>query len=78
MLFINLLLIIINYFNINYNIDYICSVNDTTTTNMNVNNTQDPVRWWPSGTAQNWGIIGTAVGVFRLTPGSQRQFGIRE
>jgi hypothetical protein len=36
------------------------------------NNPQDPVRWWPSGTTQNWGIIGTAVGVYRLVPGTPR------
>lgn len=32
----------------------------------------DPVRWWPSGVAINWGILGTAIGAYRLTPGSQR------
>jgi len=37
-----------------------------------VNETQDPVRWWPSGTAQTRGILGTALGVFRLVPGNPR------
>lgn len=33
---------------------------------------QDPVRFWPSGTAQTWGIIGTAIAVYRITAGSPR------
>jgi hypothetical protein len=37
-----------------------------------VNDTQDPVRWWPSGTPQTWGILGTALGVYRLVPGNPR------
>jgi hypothetical protein len=43
--------------------------------NVNENNNQDPVRWWPSGTplAQaTWGILGTALGIYRLVPGSPR------
>jgi hypothetical protein len=36
------------------------------------NNNSDPVRWWPSGTAQNWGIIGAALAAYRLVPGSPR------
>jgi len=36
------------------------------------NSTQDPVRWWPSGTPQSWGIIGAAVAVYRAVPGSPR------
>lgn len=36
------------------------------------NNNQDPVRWWPSGTPQSWGIIGGAIGVYRLVPGTPR------
>jgi hypothetical protein len=33
---------------------------------VNETNTQDPVRWWPSGTPQSWGILGTALGIYRL------------
>lgn len=37
-----------------------------------VNDTQDPVRWRPSGTPQTWGILGTTLGVYRLVPGNPR------
>ena len=39
---------------------------------VNDTNTQDPVRWWPSGTPQTWSILGTALGVYRLVPGNPR------
>ena len=33
---------------------------------------QDPVKWWPSGVPQTWGIIGTALAAYRTIPGSPR------
>lgn len=43
------------------------------------NNNQDPVRWWPSGTPPSFstmvaggGIIGGAIGVYRLVPGTPK------
>ena len=33
-----------------------------------VSDNTDPVRWWPSGTPQSWGILGTALGIYRLVP----------
>ena len=35
-------------------------------------NTPDPVRFWPSGTTQSWGILAGALGVYRAFPGSPR------
>jgi hypothetical protein len=32
-------------------------------------NTQDPVSWWLAfgdGTPQSWGILGTALGIYRI------------
>nr|YP_009504993.1 hypothetical protein [Lyophyllum shimeji]AWW14112.1 hypothetical protein [Lyophyllum shimeji] len=40
--------------------------------NNNTNGGQDPVRFWPSGVAQTWGMIATMIGLYRLTPGSNR------
>ena len=40
--------------------------------NVPVTNTQDPVRWWPSGTTQSWGIIAGALAVYKVFPGSPR------
>jgi hypothetical protein len=51
---------------INDNSGFLYMVNDTNS------NTQDPVRWWPSGTPQSWGILGTALGIYRLVPGNSR------
>jgi hypothetical protein len=53
---------------INNKTEFIFMVNNTN----QGTNTLDPVRWWPSGTAQTWGILGTALGVYRLVPGSSR------
>ena len=33
----------------------------------------DPVRWWPSGTAQSWGIIGAALAAYRTMPGDSKK-----
>lgn len=67
MFIINLIVVFINIIiNIDYHsIDYSCVIDKN-------NNTQDPVRYWPSGTAQTWGIIGTAAALYRATPGSPR------
>ena len=32
----------------------------------------DHVRWWPSGTPQTWGVIGSAVAVYRTVPGNTK------
>jgi hypothetical protein len=48
---------------------------DSESNNNSSNNSsigQDPVRYLPSGTVQSWGVIGTALAVHRLTPGSPR------
>ena len=68
---------LINYFNLNIGFDYIYSkVTDGNVTEIKIKmdhgSTQDPVRWWPSGTAQSWGIIGSVLGVYRMMPGSPR------
>ena len=33
---------------------------------------QDPVRWWPSGTTQSWACLGAAVALYKTVPGSPR------
>ena len=33
---------------------------------------QDPVRWFPSGVGSLWGVLGSAVGVYRAFPGGPR------
>lgn len=38
----------------------------------NAPSAQDPIRFWPSGTPQTWGIIGTAALVYRGTPGNTK------
>ena len=35
----------------------------------NTSTDNDPVRYWPSGVAQSWSIIGTAALAYRMTPG---------
>jgi hypothetical protein len=37
------------------------------------NSGQDPVRWWPSGTAQSWGVIGAALAAYRTVPGDSKK-----
>lgn len=66
LLMLSLLSIILTFI-FNIKIDLIYMNNQT-----NNNNTEDPVRWWPSGTTQNWGIIGTALAVYRMVPGTPR------
>ena len=58
----NLFFTIIQFLNIKPDFLY---VNENTATP-----DQDPVRWW--GTPQTWTIIGSAVAVYRLVPGSPR------
>ena len=63
----NILYLIINYFlSINNLNSYASCIIDSNS------NAQDPVRFWPSGTAQTWGIIGSAAALYRATPGSVR------
>jgi hypothetical protein len=38
----------------------------------NNNSDQDPIRWWPSGVAQTWGMLGAALAVYRATPAHPR------
>ena len=37
-----------------------------------MNDNQDPIRWWPSGVPQTWGVIGAATIAYRGCPGSAR------
>ena len=62
-LVINIFFTIIQFFNIKPEYLYI---------NDNNSNNQDLLRLWPSGTPQTWSIIGSAVAVYRLVPGSPR------
>lgn len=55
-----------------YNIDIISNVIPQVIV---TSSEQDPVRWWPSGTPQSWGVIGTALAAYRLVPGGSRQKG---
>ena len=53
--------------------DIYCNVNPAAELNLNIdhsNPNQDPVRWWPSGTPQSWGVIGAAVATYRTMPGN--------
>jgi hypothetical protein len=59
----------INYSN-HFSIDLVTTVDSTSSSSRGV--PQDPVRWWPSGTAQSWGIIGAAIATYRAVPGSSR------
>jgi hypothetical protein len=69
MLQIELLTYIVNNLISDIRIDYI---NMDAGNNNNPNTTQDPVRFWPSGIPQTWGIIGSALAVYRLTPRNPR------
>nr|YP_009652974.1 hypothetical protein [Taiwanofungus camphoratus]QCG70012.1 hypothetical protein [Taiwanofungus camphoratus]UKQ56099.1 hypothetical protein [Taiwanofungus camphoratus]WRO45213.1 hypothetical protein [Taiwanofungus sp. YW-2023a] len=60
--FINLLFLITEYLNLKPSYLYVNDHKDT----------QDPVSWWPYGVPQSWGIIGSALAVYRLVPGSPR------
>ena len=62
---------IINYV-LHSNIDLFNHVNSTSSTSSSTGISQDPVRWWPSGTAQSWGVIGAAIAMYRTIPGSPR------
>ena len=67
MVSVNILYLIINYF--------LCINNLNTYTSCvidNNSNAQDPVRFWPSGTAQTWGILGAAATIYRSFPGSRQ------
>lgn len=35
---------------------------------VNSNSVQDPIRWWPSGVPQTWGIIGSSLAIYRFLP----------
>lgn len=59
---VHLLLAFMNYFINDLPVDFLFS---------NVSD-QDPVRWWPSGTPQTWGIMGAAAAVYKTFPGSNR------
>ena len=68
MLIIEISYSLINYFNLNIGFDYIYSkVTDGNVTEIKIKmdngSTKNPVRWWLSGTAQSWGIIGCVLGV---------------
>ena len=67
MLTINLLLMLINYF-LQINLQGINSINII---DGNVS-AQDPVRYWPPGTAQTWSVIGSAAAIYKAVPGSNR------
>lgn len=63
MFVLQLLLIIVNFLLIDFN----CKVLQVLP-----ENTQDSVRWWPSGLPQTWAIIGAALALYRIFPGSTR------
>ena len=67
MLFINSIIIIYSYFYIVNNINVCVSSGIDERVNA-----PDPVRFWPSGTAQTWGILGTAAAVYRGMNGSNK------
>ena len=69
---LNALLIIITYFFTDLKLDIIMMVNDTSSSSVNNHTSQDPTRWWPSGTTQSWACLAAAVGAYRFTPGSPR------
>ena len=66
--------VLVSYSNSVVKTDIWFGVGEGINNNINTSNTnpQDPVRLWPSGTIQSWGIIGTALAVHRLTPGSPK------
>ena len=72
MLVLHINFLLINYFLTLFNfglpqIDHLtCSVLDKNSV------AQDPIRYWPSGVAQSWGIIGSALAVYRFTGGNHR------
>lgn len=70
-MFILYLFLVIHSLLLNITPDLICRVNDNISSNSSLNS-QDPVKWWPSGTAKSWWIIGTAIGGYRLIPGNSR------
>jgi hypothetical protein len=56
----------------NSNLNLFSNVESTSSVSTNTAQTSDPVRWWPSGTPQSWGIIGAAIATYRAIPGSPR------
>ena len=72
MLILNINLLVINYLlNIsNLNVDFFAMLLCGVVVNNSV--AQDPIRYWPSGIAQSYGIVGTALAVYRFTGGSHR------
>ena len=70
--FISTLIEILN--NYNY-LNIITNAGETSnaSTNASTSSPQDPVRWWPSGTPQSWGIIGAAIAAYRTIPGDPRR-----
>ena len=72
MLLLNISFVLINYF-ITLANSALPQLDHLTCTVLDKNSVaQDPIRYWPSGIAQNWGIIGSALAVYRFTGGSHR------
>ena len=73
-LIVESILLFIQYNELNLDFkDIYCNVNPAAELNLNIdhsNPNQDPVRWWPSGTPQSWGVIGAAVATYRTMPGN--------
>lgn len=75
LLVFSFIMYIIHIFNISFsNNNFILNMADNINNTNNTNNTnnQDPVIYWPTGTAQSWGIIGAAIAAYRMSPGSAR------
>lgn len=69
---LNMIYSIINIYIFN---DYVinCMMNNTNTnTNSVLNPIQDPIRFWPSGVPQTWGVIGAAALAYRGVSGTPR------
>lgn len=72
---LNVFFVILSYFLIDLKFDMITMVNNSSssnTTNVTNINSQDPVRWLPSGTTQSWACLGAAVALYRTIPGTPK------